>query len=95
MFQSLVKGYIRKASILVAMKENGKAVAAFEKALQIDPDNQEAREGLNRALMENTRDPEMARKRAMEDPEIQSIIGDPAMRMILEQMQKDPQAVRE
>jgi len=31
----------------------------------------------------------------MNDPEIQQIMGDPAMRMILEQMQSDPQAVSE
>ena len=37
-------------------------------------------------------DPEEVRKRAMNDPEVQQIMGDPAMRMILEQMQSDPQA---
>ena len=39
-------------------------------------------------------DPEEVRKRAMNDPEVQQIMGDPAMRMILEQMQSDPQAVQ-
>ena len=29
----------------------------------------------------------------MNDPEVQQIMSDPAMRMILEQMQSDPQAV--
>ena len=32
--------------------------------------------------------------RAMNDPEVQQIMSDPAMRMILEQMQSDPQAVQ-
>ena len=31
------------------------------------------------------------RQRAMNDPEVQAIMADPAMRMILEQMQSDPQ----
>lgn len=31
----------------------------------------------------------------MADPEVQQIMSDPAMRMILEQMQKDPQALSE
>lgn len=31
----------------------------------------------------------------MADPEVQSILGDPAMRLILEQMQSDPKAVQE
>ena len=35
-----------------------------------------------------------ARKRAMADPEVQKILNDPAMRMILEQMQNDPNAIQ-
>ena len=31
----------------------------------------------------------------MNDPEVQKILNDPAMRMILEQMQNDPQAIQE
>lgn len=31
----------------------------------------------------------------MNDPEVQEILGDPAMRLILEQMQKDPNALKE
>lgn len=31
----------------------------------------------------------------MADPEIQSILSDPAMRIILEQMQSDPKALQE
>lgn len=31
----------------------------------------------------------------MSDPEVQEILRDPAMRMILEQMQSDPKAVQE
>ncbi|OQV11929.1 Stress-induced-phosphoprotein 1 [Hypsibius exemplaris] len=92
---SFVKAHIRKASILLAMKQPSKAAHSFEKALQLDPDNQEAREGLAKVTLENQSNPEEARRRAMEDPEIQEILGDPAMRMILEQMQKDPRAVRD
>lgn len=90
-----VKGYIRKGTILTAMKQQSKAIQAFEKALELEPGSQEARDGMYRAQMETQRDPDAARKMAMDDPEVQSIIGDPAMRMILEQMQKEPQAVRE
>ena len=44
--------------------------------------------------MQQDRDmsPEERRQRAMNDPEIQDILKDPAMRMILEQMQENPQA---
>ena len=33
-------------------------------------------------------DPEEVRQRAMNDPEVQKIMGDPSMRMILEQVQQ-------
>ena len=39
--------------------------------------------------------PEEWMKQAMENPEIQDILRDPAMRMILEQMQENPSAARE
>ena len=51
--------------------------------------------GLCRCLMQENKDPEAVRRRAMQDPEIQQIIADPAMQLILQQMQKDPQALRE
>jgi hypothetical protein len=45
--------------------------------------------------VESTENPEEIRKRAMQDPEVQDILRDPAMRMILEQMQTDRHAVQE
>jgi hypothetical protein len=46
-------------------------------------------------LVQENKDPESVRRKAMQDPEVQQIITDPAMQMILQQMQKDPQALRE
>lgn len=56
---------------------------------------QDALDGYKRCLMASTADPEEVRKRAMADPEVQKILGDPAMRIILEQMQSDPKALQE
>jgi len=56
---------------------------------------QEAQQGYRASVMQENSDPEAVRKRAMENPEIQEILGDPAMRLILEQMQRDPNALKE
>ena len=40
-------------------------------------------------------DPEAIKRRAMNDPEIQSILKDPVMQMILQQMQDNPKALKE
>ncbi|KAJ8308643.1 hypothetical protein KUTeg_013517 [Tegillarca granosa] len=90
-----IKGYLRKASVLMAMKEPSKASVAYQKALEIDPNCEEAQKGYREALMLEGNDPEAVRRRAMADPEVQQILSDPAMQLILQQMQKDPNAVRE
>lgn len=90
-----IKGYLRKGAIFTAMKENSKAAQAYQKALELDPNCAEAQQGYRSSVVQENSDPEAVRKRAMENPEIQEILSDPAMRLILEQMQKDPNALRE
>lgn len=93
-----IKGWIRKACILQALKKTSLAITAFQKALEIDPNNTEAINGYRACSIENASgsgDPEKVRERAMADPEVQKILRDPAMRLILEQMQNDPRALQD
>uniref|UniRef100_T1HBT5 STI1/HOP DP domain-containing protein n=1 Tax=Rhodnius prolixus TaxID=13249 RepID=T1HBT5_RHOPR len=90
-----IKGWIRKGKILQGMQQPSKAISAYQRALDIDPTNAEALEGYKQCSIVVNSNPEEVRKRAMADPEVQSILCDPAMRLILEQMQNDPKALQE
>jgi len=92
---NFVKAYIRKGAALVAMREFSRAQKAYEDALRVDPTNQEAMDGLRNCMVSNDEDPEKARERALQDPEVQEILKDPGMRLLLEQMSQDPSAARE
>lgn len=90
-----IKGWIRKGKILQGMQQQSKAITAYQKALEIDPSNQEALDGYRSCSVAVNSNPEEVRKRAMGDPEVQAILRDPAMRLILEQMQNDPKALQD
>jgi len=90
-----VKGYLRKGGILKGINEYTKAQDAFLKALELDPDCKEASDGYRSCAMMDQKDPEEIKKRAMQDPEVASILSDPAMQHILNQMQSSPQALKE
>lgn len=79
----------------MAIKEFAQAQHAYGKAIEIDPSNQEALDGYESVNSQLDNNPEEVKKRALNDPEVREILSDPAMRMILEQMQADPKAVRE
>jgi stress-induced-phosphoprotein 1 len=92
-----VKAYLRKAMVLKGMGQLSKAQGVYEKVLEMDSNCSEAIEGFRSCAMASSSsdNSEDVRRRAMSDPEVQKILNDPAMRMILEQMQSDPKAIQE
>lgn len=93
--EKFIKGWIRMGKILQGMQQSSKALNAYQKALEIDPQNAEALDGYRACTMSVHSNPEEVWKKAMSDPEVQQILKDPAMRLILEQMQSDPKAVQD
>jgi len=90
---TFIKGYIRKGKIHQAMRQFSKAQDAYQNAVDLDANNNEALQGIRECVMADKGDEEEIKKQAMADPEIQQILKDPSMRMILEQMQNDPKAL--
>jgi len=93
---TFIKGWSRKAGIHFFLKEFHKAMDAYNYILKLEPDNAEAKSGLDNVVatinsQSNSGEVDKERQaRAMADPEIQQILGDAQMRSILNEMQTDP-----
>lgn len=90
-----VKGWIRKGMAYLAMKDSIKARTAFQRALELDPNSNEALDGYRKCSIDYFSNQDEVRNNAMNDPEVQKILSDPAMRIILQQMSSDPKAAAE
>jgi len=91
-----VKAYTRKAGVQFFLKEYHKAIETYKKALELDPENAEAKDGIYRtrvAMQTNMGDEERA-KHAMADPEIQAILTDPIIQNVLRDLQQNPDAAQ-
>jgi len=93
---TFLKGWSRKASIHYYLKEYHKAMDVYNHILKLEPDNEEAKAGLDNVVATINMQSQSGevdaerQKRAMADPEIQAILGDAQMRSILSEMQTDP-----
>uniref|UniRef100_A0A7S1G9V5 Hsp70-Hsp90 organising protein n=1 Tax=Bicosoecida sp. CB-2014 TaxID=1486930 RepID=A0A7S1G9V5_9STRA len=91
-----VKAYSRKGHIETFTKEYHRAMETYKQGLALAPDDPECREGLQRVVMKINAsageevDKERA-SRAMSDPEIQRIMGDPMVQQALRDMQTSPE----
>jgi len=98
-----VKAYVRKSHVLFAMKDYTKAIEAIQRAADVDTEKKhekEIRDQMTRCEMEmyNQRageSEEETLQRAMRDPEIANIMGDPIMQSILQQAQANPAALQD
>jgi len=90
-----VKAYSRKGAAHFFMKEYNKALQAYENGLKLEPDNQECLTGREQVVAKISQsssgevDEEQIRH-AMADPEIQTILHDPQIKMFLQEMQEHP-----
>jgi tetratricopeptide (TPR) repeat protein len=95
-----IKGFTRKATIHIRLSEFHKAMAMYEKALLIDPENTEVKAGIREVNMAISKKrmqggaSEEERQRAMADPEIQEILRDSKMRELMRALEVDPRAAQ-
>ncbi|KAL6306722.1 activator of Hsp70 and Hsp90 chaperone [Sparassis latifolia] len=100
---SFVKAYIRKSHVLYAMHEYTRAVEAVEQAADVDTEKKHSREIQEQVVkcqqelfsQRSGENDEETLQRAMRDPEIAKIMGDPVMQSILQQAQTNPAALQD
>jgi len=88
---TFIEGYLQKGVVLTALHESSLALKAFEEALRLDPVAVDVVQAATKAYDEN---PSKAKEKAIDDPEIQTILGD-LMCLILEQMTQGPKTFGE
>lgn len=90
-----IKAYSRKGAAHFYMKEYNNALKAYSEGLKVDPTNSECLQGQEQVvakIQESQKgevDEEQVRH-AMADPEIQSILGDPQIKLFLQRLQENP-----
>lgn len=103
---AFIKAYIRKASILFTKRDYADCVETLALAREQDKEGKHTHEiqeldmkaqlalrGFGGAQEGETQEETL--RRARDDPEIQSILSDPIMNQILQQMQQDPKAIQD
>jgi len=91
-----VKGFLKKGQVHFMMKEYQKALQTYEHALELDPNNSELTEAINKtisAINMSDSDPETVKRNVEKDPELQRILGDPMMQQVLKDIQNNPASV--
>lgn len=108
---NFIRAYIRKAALQYAKRDYSECLETCEKAAALDKEHKHATEiqsQKTKATFEIYRQQQQAQAQSgadneeatiadkiAKDPELAAIISDPAMRMILQQMQTDPAAIQD
>lgn len=97
-----VKGYARKGHAYFWTKQYNRALQAYDDGLKIDPQNVDCKDGRMKTMMKiqemasgQSGDGDEAARRAMDDPEIASIMQDSYMQLVLQEMQNDPKRIND
>ncbi|KAI1793009.1 chaperone [Ganoderma leucocontextum] len=98
-----VKAYIRKSHVLYTMRDYTKAIEAVQQATDADEEKKHAKEiqdqvtKCQQAMFSQREDEseDETLQRAMRDPEVARIMGDPIMQSILQQAQSNPAALED
>jgi stress-induced-phosphoprotein 1 len=101
---TLVRAYARRGKIETFTKQYHKALTSYRKGLSLDPNDQDCIDGLrivetaiqnqSRAATDDDQEAKIRSQRAMEDPEIRSIMQDPVMAQVLRDLSSDPKSAR-
>jgi stress-induced-phosphoprotein 1 len=93
------KAHLKKGHFEFFAKDYKNALESYTRALEIEPENAEALqslERLSRAIDERNRSSEAPSEETIaNDPELQEILTNPVMRKVLQDMQTDPKAAQE
>eukprot|EP00466_Bigelowiella_natans_P006532 jgi/Bigna1/74320/fgenesh1_pg.28_\ len=92
-----VKGWSRLGQMYYGVKDLVKAKRAFQRMQEIEPGNTDAQKGLDMvATMEQTTpaDPNEVQRRVQNDPEAMSIMQDPQMQKVLQELQSNPSSAQ-
>jgi len=96
-----VKAVTRKAQIYYWQREYHKALEWYEKGLKLDPSNEELKSGVEYTLQKISEGQSSGEvdedrvRRAMSDPEIQSIVQDPVMQSVLRDFSENPKQAQQ
>jgi len=97
MAPTFIKAWTRKGGLHYHLKEFHKALDAYNEALKLDENSEEAKHGVEATIAAinagSDEEGQQARaQRAMADPEIQRILNSGTMRNVLSEMQSDPKS---